>query len=120
MSHEAHRRTALAPTSQGGDLADLLERVLDKGLVIAGDIRVELLDIELLTIRLRLLVAGVDKAKEMGICWWEGDPFLTSAGSNLARENALLRDRIDALEARLPPPADVGRAPVKDGTAVKR
>jgi hypothetical protein len=59
-------------------LADILERVLDKGVVIAGDIRINLLDIELLTIKLRLLVASVDKAKEMGIDWWEHDPSLSS------------------------------------------
>jgi hypothetical protein len=60
------------------NLADILERVLDKGIVIAGDIQINLLDIELLTIKLRLLVASVDKAKEMGIDWWESDPSLTS------------------------------------------
>jgi hypothetical protein len=60
------------------NLADVLERVLDKGLVIAGDIKVCLLDIELLTIKLRLLVASVDKAKAMGIDWWERDPSLSS------------------------------------------
>jgi hypothetical protein len=60
------------------NLADVLERVLDKGLVIAGDIKVNLLDIELLTIKLRLLIASVDKAKEMGIDWWEHDPTLSS------------------------------------------
>jgi hypothetical protein len=58
------------------NLADILERVLDKGIVIAGDIRVNLLDIELLTIKIRLLIASVDKAREMGIDWWEGDAFL--------------------------------------------
>src|SRR4051812_18263513 len=58
------------------NLADILERVLDKGIVIAGDIRVNLLDIELLTIKIRLLVASVDKAREMGIDWWEHDPTL--------------------------------------------
>jgi hypothetical protein len=58
-------------------LADVLERVLDKGIVIAGDIQINLLDIELLTIKLRLLVASADKAREMGIDWWEGDPFLS-------------------------------------------
>ncbi|MFC8125626.1 gas vesicle protein [Streptomyces sp. NPDC057302] len=65
---------------QGGsaNLADILERVLDKGVVIAGDIKINLLDIELLTIKLRLLVASVDKAKEMGIDWWEHDPSLSS------------------------------------------
>jgi hypothetical protein len=63
--------------SQPAQLADVLERVLDKGIVIAGDIKIDLLDIELLTIRVRLLVASADKAKEMGIDWWEGDPFLS-------------------------------------------
>jgi hypothetical protein len=63
---------------QASNLADVLERVLDKGLVIAGDIKVCLLDIELLTIKLRLLVASVDKAREMGIDWWEHDPSLSS------------------------------------------
>ncbi|BCJ70121.1 gas vesicle protein [Polymorphospora rubra] len=60
------------------NLADILERVLDRGVVIAGDIRINLLDIELLTIKLRLVVASVDTAREMGIDWWERDPFLSS------------------------------------------
>ncbi len=59
-------------------LADVLERVLDKGIVIVGDIQVRLLDIELLTIKIRLMVASVDRAKEMGIDWWESDPFVSS------------------------------------------
>jgi hypothetical protein len=70
-----------SPYGQQGssaNLADILERVLDKGIVIAGDIKINLLDIELLTIKLRLLVASVDKAKEMGIDWWEHDPSLSS------------------------------------------
>jgi len=62
----------------GGDLADILERVLDKGIVVAGDIAINLLDIELLTIKLRLLIASADTAKKMGIDWWENDPFLSS------------------------------------------
>ncbi len=61
------------------NLADVLERLLDKGVVIAGDIRIKLVDIELLTINIRLLIASVDKAKEMGINWWETNPFLTTA-----------------------------------------
>jgi Gas vesicle protein len=81
------------------NLADILERVLDKGIVIAGDIRVNLLDIELLTIKIRLLVASVDKAREMGIDWWEHDPTLSSGQRDLAEENRLLRERIGALEA---------------------
>jgi hypothetical protein len=68
----------LTSQRQGSNLADVLERVLDKGLVIAGDIKICLLDIELLTIKLRLLVASVDKARQMGIDWWEHDPSLSS------------------------------------------
>ena len=90
-------------------LADILERVLDKGIVIAGDIQINLLDIELLTIKLRLLVASVDKAREMGINWWEGDPSLQAVGDGngdgdgggikeLERENQELRERLDRLE----------------------
>jgi hypothetical protein len=88
-----------APSSSA-NLADILERVLDKGIVIAGDIRINLLDIELLTIKLRLIVASVDKAKEMGIDWWEDDPALSSRAhrNELARENAQLRDRLAELE----------------------
>jgi hypothetical protein len=66
---------------RGDSLADLLERVLDKGIVIAGDITINLLDIELLTIKIRLLVASVDKAREMGIDWWEHDPRLTGSAN---------------------------------------
>jgi gas vesicle protein GvpA/GvpJ/GvpM family len=93
-------------------LADILERVLDKGIVIAGDIQINLLDIELLTIKLRLLVASVDKAREMGINWWEGDPSLQRLDDNgdrgevgnggglkeLEQENQELRERLDRLE----------------------
>jgi hypothetical protein len=61
------------------NLGDILERVLDRGLVIVGDIRISLLDIELLTVKLRLLVASVDTARQLGIDWWEHDPWLTSA-----------------------------------------
>src|SRR5439155_25825238 len=68
---------AMAPAG-GSSLADILERVLDKGIVVAGDIAISLLDIELLTIKLRLLIASADTAREMGIDWWEHDPFLTS------------------------------------------
>ncbi|MDN0197263.1 gas vesicle protein [Streptomyces sp. S.PNR 29] len=91
------------PGGQAASLADILERVLDKGVVIAGDIRINLLDIELLTIKLRLLVASVDKAKEMGIDWWEHDPSLSSRAArpevSLAEENERLRAEIAALRA---------------------
>jgi len=95
-------RADLAPPPGGpSSLVDVLERVLDKGIVIAGDIQVNLLDIELLTIKIRLLVASVDRAKEMGINWWEGDPTLTSGAQQLERENADLRKRLERLEDRL-------------------
>lgn len=70
---------AVAVTSGGqANLADILERVLDKGIVIAGDIKINVLDIELLTIKIRLVVASVDRAREMGLDWWETDPTLSS------------------------------------------
>src|SRR5881275_1276677 len=94
-------RSDLAPHSGGpSNLADILERVLDKGIVIAGDIQVNLLDIELLTIKIRLLVASVDRAKEMGINWWESDPTLTRGADELQNENEQLRSRLDRLEQR--------------------
>ena len=105
--------SGLAGRPSGESLADLLERVLDKGIVIAGDIQINLLDIELLTIKLRLLIASVDRAREMGINWWESDPSLQSLDSGekgngdgghvqqLERENQELRDRLDRLEQRL-------------------
>jgi len=88
-------------------LVDILERILDKGVVIAGDIRIKLLDVELLTINIRLLVASVDRAKEMGIDWWEGNPFLSSLAKQREEENRMLekdremqalRERIEHLE----------------------
>jgi hypothetical protein len=82
MESRIVQRQSALPTTGGASsasLADILERVLDKGIVIAGDIQINLLDIELLTIKLRLLVASVDRAKEMGIDWWESDPSLSSA-----------------------------------------
>jgi hypothetical protein len=91
--------TGLPAREDASTLADVLERVLDKGLVIAGDIRVNLLDIELLTIKIRLLVASVDKAREMGIDWWEHDPTLSVGKRDLAEENRALRSRVAELES---------------------
>ncbi|WP_448571437.1 gas vesicle protein [Trichothermofontia sp.] len=91
----------IATATQGSTLADILERVLDKGIVIAGDISVSVGSTELLSIRIRLLVASVDKAREMGINWWEGDPFLSHQNQTLLAENQALQQRLAALEAQL-------------------
>ena len=87
----------LVPANSNGreSLIDVLDRVLDKGVVIAGDIRINLLDIELLTIKIRLLIASADKAREMGIDWWQNDPFLS--GQNGRKS---LDDRLRALEEK--------------------
>jgi Gas vesicle protein len=91
----------LAMRRSGESLADILERVLDKGVVIAGDIAVNVLDIELLTLKVRLLIASADTAKEMGIDWWTADPFLSRNAAELQRENDELRERLERLERML-------------------
>lgn len=83
------------------NLADLLERVLDKGIVIAGDITVSLGQIELLSIKLRLIVASIDKAQEIGIDWWKSDPALSSQARQLDKQNEQLTARLDRMENHL-------------------
>jgi hypothetical protein len=78
-------------------LADLLERILDKGIVIAGDIRINLVDVELLTIQIRLVICSVDKAKEMGMDWWVNNPAFCSG----AKRQQALPEAMDRLEERL-------------------
>ena len=101
MTAEVNPKTT--SLSQSTNLADLLERVLDKGIVIAGDIRINLLEIELLTIKLRLLVASADKAMQMGINWWQQDPFLSADAEKqkLSDENRQLKKRVERLEEKL-------------------
>ncbi len=82
--------------SRPAQLPDVLERVLDKGIVVAGDIKIDLLDIELLVVRIRLLIASADKAKEMGIDWWEGDPFVSRSA-----RGRQLEERIRELERQV-------------------
>lgn len=82
-------------------LADVLERILEKGIVVAGDISISLVGVELLTIKLRLLISTVDKAKELGINWWESDPRLSAGADRLVEENRQLRERLDLLERKL-------------------
>lgn len=88
---------------QPAGLADILERILDKGVVIVGDIKVKLVDVELLTIKIRLLISSVERAKEIGIDWWTSDFELSSKAKHLHEENRLLRDRLDRIEAALKP-----------------
>jgi Gas vesicle protein len=103
---------ALPGRPDSANLADILERVLDKGIVIAGDIQINLLDIELLTIKLRLLIASVERAREMGINWWESDTSLQAGGpadmeildterEQLERENRELKERLERIERQL-------------------
>jgi len=86
---------------QTSTLADILERVLDKGVVVAGDITISLVGVELLNIKIRLLVASVDKAMEMGINWWQTDPYLSSNAKRLEDENRVLKDRLERIEAKV-------------------
>ena len=92
---------AMQHAVQSTNLADLLERVLDKGIVIAGDIRVKLVDIELLTVQIRLVICSVEKAKELGIDWWVNSPALRSDGDEEQVANSLARieERLTNLEA---------------------
>jgi hypothetical protein len=88
------------PTRSHG-LVEILDRVLDKGLVIAGDIKINLANVELLTIQIRLLVCSIDKAEQIGLNWWRHDPRLTSGQPSLAVANAELSDRLARIEQQL-------------------
>lgn len=87
--------------ARSSTLVDVLDRVLDKGLVVAGDIKVSLAEVELITIRVRLLICSIDKAESIGLDWWRHDRYLSGAGRALALENEALTERVRALEARL-------------------
>jgi len=97
----------LVHSTSSSSLADILERVLDKGIVIAGDIKIKLVDIELLTIQVRLLIASVDKAKEMGMDWWARNPEFNSNAVPAAKNDEIegLKRRIVELEQRVAVPA---------------
>ena len=83
------------------NLADILERVLDKGIVIAGDIKIQIADIDLLTIKIRLLIASVDKAMEMGINWWQTDSYLSSKAQESEKEERIkkLEEEVNKLKS---------------------
>jgi hypothetical protein len=93
--------TPVAPTRSQG-LVDVLDRILDKGLVVAGDIKVNLANVELLTIQVRLLICSIDKAEEIGLNWWKFDSALSGGeAQRLEEENRHLRYRLERLEERL-------------------
>ncbi len=93
-------RTSLI-TARPPGLVDVLDRILDKGLVIAGDIKVSLANVELLTLQIRLLVCSIDKAEQIGLNWWRYDTNLTTRAAVAEAENAELRERVAALEREI-------------------
>ena len=93
-------------STSGATLADLLERILDKGIVIAGDIKVKIVDIELLTIQIRLLVCSVDKAREIGVDWWVNHPAFSRHQQDQLSDTVLkIEERLASIETRIPAPA---------------
>jgi hypothetical protein len=98
--------------SRASGLVDVLDRILDKGLVVAGDIKISIAEVELLTIRIRLLVCSIDKAEQIGLDWWKHDRHLSMGDGELAAENETLRQQVKRLERRLEAlPGTAGRAP---------
>ena len=93
-------RTSLI-TARPPGLVDVLDRILDKGLVIAGDIKVSLANVELLTLQIRLLVCSIDKAEQIGLNWWRYDTNLTTRAERAEAENVELRERVAALEREI-------------------
>ena len=93
--------TPLSEGHRSTGLVDVLDRVLDKGLVVAGDIKVSLAEVELLTIRIRLLICSIDKAEQIGLDWWKYDRHLSPGGAQVVRENLELRERLRLLERRI-------------------
>src|SRR5258707_36370 len=108
----------LGGSQRSSGLVDVLDRVLDKGLVIAGDIKVSLAEVELLTIRIRLIVCSIDKAQQIGLDWWRYDRHLAPGRQELI-ENDQLRQQIAQLEGRVAELADQGRRG-RRRTAAKR
>jgi Gas vesicle protein len=88
-------------TARPPGLVDVLDRILDKGLVIAGDIKVSLANVELLTLQIRLLVCSIDKAEQIGLNWWRYDTNLTTRAERAEAENIELRERLAELELEI-------------------
>jgi hypothetical protein len=119
MVQSAPSQAPVAAQGPATNLADILERVLDRGIVVAGDIQVNLLDIELLTIKLRIVIASLDTARQVGINWWENDPWLTGK-PELAEENQQLRERLAELEGAAGQEQHPALAESGDGEAARR
>jgi hypothetical protein len=101
-------------------LVDILDRVLDKGLVIAGDIRISLAEVELITIRIRLLVCSIDKAEQIGLDWWRQDPHLSIAARRMSAENESLREQVRMLEQKVASLALERERPVRRSKAPRQ
>ena len=102
-------------------LVDVLDRVLDKGLVVAGDIKISLAEVELLTIRIRLIVCSIDKAEQVGLDWWKHDHNLAPGKQPLMAENEALRKQVQILERKVAQLAEESVGPgVPPGPAPKR
>ncbi|PYS93774.1 MAG: gas vesicle protein [Acidobacteria bacterium] len=111
-------------TARPPGLVDVLDRILDKGLVIAGDIKVSLANVELLTLQIRLLVCSIDKAEQIGLNWWRYDTNLTTRAERAEAENVELRERLAELEREVrqltaPPAAPAPRKARKGGASKK-
>ena len=98
-------------TARPPGLVDVLDRILDKGLVIAGDIKVSLANVELLTLQIRLLVCSIDKAEQIGLNWWRYDTNLTTRAERAEAENLELRERLTELELEISRLAAASREP---------
>lgn len=103
-----------SPSRGNAGLVDILDRVLDKGLVVAGDIKVSLAEVELLTIRIRLMICSIDKAEEIGLDWWKYDRYLSPGREQVMQENLELREQLRVLERRI---ASLTRASGRRGRA---
>ncbi|HJU93902.1 MAG TPA: gas vesicle protein [Pyrinomonadaceae bacterium] len=107
-------------TARPPGLVDVLDRILDKGLVIAGDIKVSLANVELLTLQIRLLVCSIDKAEQIGLNWWRYDTNLTTRAERAEAENVELRERLAELELEIRKLAAGSAAASRDVKVVTR
>ena len=115
MSSERNLISARPP-----GLVDVLDRILDKGLVIAGDIKVSLANVELLTLQIRLLICSIDKAEQIGLNWWRYDTNLTTRAARAEAENVELRERLSELERDIKKLGAPGAPSVKSTTINRR